>query len=199
MAVDLFSVPVFLIIFRETLETAIIVSVLLAFLKQTLDGPNQDVKVYNSLRRQVWLGTAIGFLICMIISAVIIGLFYTVGKNSWGMNENYYEGAFALIASIIITVMGAALLRIGKMQNKWRLKLARALEAPVSTSTSGWLARGLEKYAMFILPFVTVLREGVEAVVFVAGVSFQAPPTAVPLPVVVGVACGSLIGWLLYK
>lgn len=53
MAIDLFSVPVFLIILRETLETAIIVSVLLAFLKQTLDGPNQDAKVYNSLRRQV--------------------------------------------------------------------------------------------------------------------------------------------------
>lgn len=135
----------------------------------------------------------------MIISGVIIGLFYTIGKDSWGMNENYYEGAFALLASVIITVMGAALLRIGKMQNKWRVKLAQALEAPVSTSSRGWLKQSLEKYAMFILPFVTVLREGVEAVVFVAGVSFQAPPSAVPLPVLVGVMCGSLVGWLLYK
>lgn len=53
MAKDVFSVPVFLIVFRETLETVIIVSVLLAFLKQTLDGPNRDVKVYKKLRRQV--------------------------------------------------------------------------------------------------------------------------------------------------
>lgn len=53
MAPNVFAVPVFLVVFRETLETAIIVSVLLAFLKQTLDGPHRDIKVYKSLRRQV--------------------------------------------------------------------------------------------------------------------------------------------------
>lgn len=56
MTVNVFAVPVFLIVFRETLETAIIVSVLLAFLKQTLDGPDRDVVVYKKLRRQVNLG-----------------------------------------------------------------------------------------------------------------------------------------------
>jgi high-affinity iron transporter len=50
---DVFAVPVFLIVFRETLETVIIVSVLLAFLKQTLDGPNRDVAVYKRLVKQV--------------------------------------------------------------------------------------------------------------------------------------------------
>ena len=53
MAVDVFSVPVFLIVFREALEAVIIISVLLAFLKQTLDGPNRDVQVYKKLVRQV--------------------------------------------------------------------------------------------------------------------------------------------------
>ena len=53
MAKDVFSVPVFLVVFRETLETVIIVSVLLAFLKQTLDGPNRDVVVYKALVKQV--------------------------------------------------------------------------------------------------------------------------------------------------
>lgn len=53
MAVDVFSVPVFFIVFRETLEVSIIVAVLLAFLKQTLDGPNRDVAVYRRLVRQV--------------------------------------------------------------------------------------------------------------------------------------------------
>jgi hypothetical protein len=50
---QVFAVPVFLVVFREALETVIIVSVLLAFLKQTLDGPNRDVKVYKKLVRQV--------------------------------------------------------------------------------------------------------------------------------------------------
>jgi len=53
MTVNVFAVPVFFIVFRETLETAIIVSVLLAFLKQTLDGPNRDVAVYKKLVKQV--------------------------------------------------------------------------------------------------------------------------------------------------
>lgn len=59
MAVDVFSVPVFLIVFRETLETVIIVSILLAFLKQTLGGPEQDAKIYKKLVRQVSYGLSV--------------------------------------------------------------------------------------------------------------------------------------------
>lgn len=43
---------VFFICFRESLETSIIVSVLLAFLKQTL-GHDQDLTTYRKLKRQV--------------------------------------------------------------------------------------------------------------------------------------------------
>lgn len=53
MTVNVFAVPVFFVVFRETLETAVIVSVLLAFLKQTLDGPNRDRAVYKKLVKQV--------------------------------------------------------------------------------------------------------------------------------------------------
>ena len=53
MTVQVFAVPVFFVVFREMLETVIIVSVLLAFLKQTLDGPNADKRVYRKLVRQV--------------------------------------------------------------------------------------------------------------------------------------------------
>ncbi|KAK0634672.1 iron permease FTR1/Fip1/EfeU [Bombardia bombarda] len=202
MAVDVFSVPVFLVVFRESLETVIIVSVLLAFLKQTLDGPQRDVKVYKKLVRQVWLGTGLGFLLCLVVGGALIGVFYTAGANKWETSELDYEGAFCLIASIIITVVGFTLLRIGKMQDKWRVKLAAAMEAPVikrSDGVSAGLKRFLEKYTMFVLPFITVLREGIEAIVFVAGVTFTAPATAVPLPVVIGLLVGAIIGYVLYK
>jgi len=53
MTVNVFSVPVFFVVFRETLETVVIVSVLLAFLKQTLDGPSADRVVYKKLVKQV--------------------------------------------------------------------------------------------------------------------------------------------------
>lgn len=222
MTTDVFSVPVFLIVLRETLETVIIVSVLLAFLSQTLGGPDGNVQVYKYLRRQVanslppllllclrraadtlpsqvWIGVAAGFVVCLVVAGAIIGVFYTLRINSWEAHENYYEGAFCLLASVIITVMGAALLRIGKMQDKWRRKLAKSVGPPLVVDSGRWWSRLAQKYAMFFLPFITVLREGIEAVVFTAGVSFTAPAAAVPLPVFVGLAVGVLVGWILYK
>jgi high-affinity iron transporter len=140
--------------------------------------------------------------VCLVIGAAIIGIFYTVGANHWDASELIYEGVFALLASLIITVVGAALLRIGKMQDKWRVKLARAMEGPVitrGTKTGSWLRNFAEKYAMFVLPFITVLREGIEAIVFVAGVSFSASATSIPLPTVVGLIFGAIVGYILYK
>lgn len=63
---------VFFICFRECLECSIIVSVLLAFLKQTL-GPEHDAAVRKRLVRQVWAGVGLGVLICLIICAGVIG------------------------------------------------------------------------------------------------------------------------------
>lgn len=68
-------ITVFFICFRECLETSIIVSVLLAFLKQTL-GPEHDAAVHKKLVRQVWAGVGCGVLICLIICAGVIGTWY---------------------------------------------------------------------------------------------------------------------------
>ena len=99
--------------------------------------------------------------------------------------------------------MGAALLRVSKLQDKWRVKLAKALEAKGSTKKQGTLRARFkvwcEKYAMFMLPFITVLREGLEAVVFIGGVSLGLPATSFPIPVVTGIACGCLLGFFIYK
>jgi high-affinity iron transporter len=152
---------VFFICFRECLETSIIVSVLLAFLKQTL-GPEHDATVHKRLVRQVWYGVGAGVLICLVICAGVIGTFYTAGRNAFEKAENIWEGAFAILASIIITLMGAALLRVSKLQDKWRVKISKVLEQKDSKlPIKGRLKRWTEKYAMFI---VTVLREGIEAV-----------------------------------
>lgn len=149
---------------------------------------------------QVWLGTLIGFGITLIVACAIIGVFYGVGRNSWSAHENYYEGSFALIASLIISIIGIALLRIGRMQEKWRVKLAQALEAPMGAKMKkGSIKQFCEKYALFILPFVTILREGIEAIIFVTGVSFSTAASAIPLAVIVGLLVGSFVGYLLYK
>ncbi|KAI9817547.1 MAG: hypothetical protein M1827_001159 [Pycnora praestabilis] len=198
--VNVFAVPVFFICLRETLETSIIVSILLAFLKQTL-GPDRDPKIYKRLVRQVWWGTGLGLGICICIGAGMIGAFYGLGKDIWSGTEDIWEGAFSLVATVIITIMGAALLRVSKLQDKWRVKLAKALEAKDDSKIikGGRFKRWAEKYAMFLLPFITTLREGLEAVVFIGGVSLGLPATALPLAVVTGLAAGCLIGYFIYK
>ncbi len=150
---------------------------------------------------QVWLGTGLGLLICLIIGGGFIGAFYSLGQDLWSDSEDIWEGAFSVVATIVISIMGGAILRVSKMQDKWRVKLSKALEktAPSGLNRRGRFKLWCERYVMFMLPFITVLREGLEAVVFVTGVSFSNPPGAFPLPVVAGLATGCLIGLFICK
>ncbi|KAK5128972.1 hypothetical protein LTR85_000305 [Meristemomyces frigidus] len=201
MTVNVFAVPIFFICFRECLETVIIVSVLLAFLKQTI-GPDRDQVVYKKLVRQVWWGVGLGLVICAIIGGGLIGAFYGFGKDHFAGTEDIWEGSFGLLATIIISMVGAALLRVSKLQDKWRIKLAAALEkqdANAKGNTASRFKLWCQKYAMFLLPFITVLREGLEAVVFIGGVGLSLPATAFPLAVVCGLGAGILVGYLIYR
>jgi len=151
----------------------------------------------------VWYGTLLGLFVCLCTGAAVIGVFYKLGKNKWAAASKIWEGAFAMFASVIITIMGAALLRVSKLQDKWRVKLAKSLEKRDGMARQVQVTHRLklwaEKYAMFSLPFITVLREGMEAVVFIGGVSLSFPVESFPIPVVVALVCGSLVGWLIYR
>lgn len=176
------------------------ISILLSFLKQSIG--DKDIKLYKRLRRHVWIGCFLGFFICLAIGAGFIGAYYSLQKDIFGSAEDLWEGIFCMIATIMISMMGIPMLRINKMQSKWRVKIARSLvESP--TKKTDWFKIGFlsRRYAMFILPFITVLREGLEAVVFVAGAGITTKgshASAYPLPVVVGLIAGGLVGWLLY-
>ncbi|EMC92269.1 hypothetical protein BAUCODRAFT_38300 [Baudoinia panamericana UAMH 10762] len=201
MTVNVFAVPVFFICFRECLETVIIVSVLLAWLKQTI-GPDRDPATYKKLVRQVWWGIGLGLLICLIIGGAMLGAFYGLGKDLYSNTEDIWEGSFGLLATIIISAVGAALLRVSKLQDKWRVKLAQAVEKNninAKASTSSKFKLWCQRYAMFLLPFITVLREGLEAVVFIGGVGLSLPATAFPLAVVCGLGAGVLVGYAIYR
>ena len=50
---NVFNVQIFFVVLREALETVVIVSVLLAFLKQGLGGSANDPTVYKKRRREV--------------------------------------------------------------------------------------------------------------------------------------------------
>lgn len=98
--------------------------------------------------------------------------------------------------------MGAALLRVSKLQDKWRVKIAKAVEKnhqKLKGSAGSRFKQWCEKYAMFLLPFITVLREGLEAVVFIGGVGLSLPATAFSLAVICGLAAGCAVGYLIYR
>ncbi|KAK9463429.1 iron permease FTR1/Fip1/EfeU [Lipomyces oligophaga] len=198
---NVFDVSVFFIVFRETLEAAIIISVLLAFLKQGIGKSASDPKVYRRLVIQVWVGSALGLLICLVVGGAFVGTWYSLGKDIWSNSENLWEGVFSLIATIIISIMGLAMLRLNKVKEKWQIEIAEAMqdsEAMKHSEAKGWFRKFGRKYGMAILPFVTILREGVEAIVFVGGVSLTSPATAFPIPVICGILAGAAVGFIIF-
>lgn len=54
-------------------------------------------------------------------------------------------------------------------------------------------------FTIFVIPFVTTLREGLEGVVYIGGVSLGLPAKSIPLPAIVGILVGLLIGIFLWK
>lgn len=205
MTKNVFSVEIFFIIFRETLEASVIISVILAFLKQGLGNATTDRALYKRMVWQVWIGSFLGLFICLAIGGAFIGVFYSLGKDIWANTEDLWEGIFSIIATILITIMGVAMLRINKMREKWRVKIAQALvDSDKAAKSQRWYHKlnpvvWSKKYAIAVLPFITTLREGLEAVVFVGGVSLGTEATAFPLAVICGLLAGSLCGFLIYK
>ncbi|KAJ8660256.1 hypothetical protein O0I10_004118 [Lichtheimia ornata] len=197
MSQDLFDVPIFFIVFRETTEAAIIVSVLLAFLTRMFE---KGTPTYKRLRNQVWIGSVLGLFICVCIGAAFIAVWYTVLNDIWGNSEDIWEGVFSLIATIMITIMGLAMLKTERMQEKWKVKLAKALEAgALKNAKSGGWKMSLQRYSFFILPFITVLREGLEAIVFIGGVSLDVEAKSIPIAAIMGFICGCLVGFIIYR
>lgn len=160
----------------------------------------------TNLESKIWLGTAVGVLLCIAMGAIIIGGFLTLAADTFSSAEDMWEAVFSLVASLVITVTGAVLLRVGKLQATWRAKLSKAIQTrettPKPTKTLSFLGRFTEvgeKHALFILPLITILREGFEGVLFIAGVILGSPVSSIPFSVIAGIVSGVLISYLIYR
>jgi len=103
-----------------------------------------------------------------------------------------------LIASIIILLMALGMLKLDQAKAKWRVKLEMAFEkhrASGKDTRDGRTGRSL----LLILPLITVLREGLEAVIFVGGVALGQPASSIPIAAIVGIICGLFIGYIIYQ
>ncbi|KAJ3713162.1 iron permease FTR1 [Lentinula raphanica] len=228
MTKNLFSVPIFFIAFRETLEAAIIVSVLLGLAEQIVyedpgrftqertvtsttdesktDSPEEDLvvaadeevqrrRLIRKLRIQIFAGAGIGLFIALAVGAAFIAVWFTQASNLWANTEELWEGIFDIIASLMIFVMGVSMLKMDRAKAKWRLKLQKAFDGRTKGDNDGKAG----KWVLLILPLITVLREGLEAVIFIGGVSLGQPATAIPIAAIVGLVCGLIVGFLIYQ
>lgn len=214
MAVSVFYLDIFIISFRESMEAAVIIGILLSFVKQAFGGPYTNKKTYRRLIWQVWIGSGIGLFCVAAIGGAFIGCWYSLGNDFWSKAEYLYEGILALIASIMITAMGLGMMRIEKMKESWRIKISRAVLADTekveSSGKFAWIKRlnpkrlvrfsfrGLgawsRKYAMLLLPLITILREGIELIVFIFGVTIGKSVRGYPLSIILGLICGCSVG-----
>ncbi|MCO5573176.1 hypothetical protein L7F22_026942 [Adiantum nelumboides] len=158
--VELFSVPAFFILFRETLEASIILSVMLALTNKIVE----KGATRKRMRRQVWLGVGLGVALSLVAAVVFLSLYYTVAKEAWEDSEALWEGIFGLIAVVLITLMAFSMIRVDTWRAKWEKKLTKVTVEALNKE--GDLERKRNKYALFLIPFTVVLREGVEAVIF---------------------------------
>eukprot|EP00245_Coleochaete_scutata_P006799 TRINITY_DN21583_c0_g1_i1.p1 TRINITY_DN21583_c0_g1~~TRINITY_DN21583_c0_g1_i1.p1 ORF type:complete len:322 (+),score=74.49 TRINITY_DN21583_c0_g1_i1:140-1105(+) len=176
-----FSVTAMFIMFREVLEAAVIISVLLQLLSKIGADPK--------FKKQVWCGAGLGFLLSVIVGVIFVAIFYTLEKEVFeGHGEQIFEGVIMMIAVVMITVLAFGMLKMMEMEKRWHAKLSSATELALS---------GSKKYAIFFVAFTAVLREGIESVLFLTGVGSD-NWRAIPIAGIVGALLGVAFGYFIF-
>jgi high-affinity iron transporter len=172
--------PSFVIALREGIEAALIVSIILAYLKQ-LGATDRS--------RLVWWGTGIA----VVLSAAVGTAIFAAGAEFEGKTEQVFEGVVTLAAVCVLTWMIFWMRRQGT-------RIKSELEEKVDTAL---VAGGL---ALAGLAFFAVLREGIETALFlfaaakgtaVEGTTVDASTQIVGA--ILGLAVAIVLGVLLYR
>jgi high-affinity iron transporter len=162
-----------LITFREGLEAALIVGIVLGALRK-LGRADQS--------RPVWAGVLVA-----AVASVGAGLaLNALGVAFEGRGEAIFEGVAMLLAAGVLTWM------IFWMQRQGR-RVQDDLETDVRRAVTGGSA-----WALFSLAFVAVLREGIETVLFLTAAAFSATPVQTLTGGALGLSVAVVIGWLIF-
>jgi high-affinity iron transporter len=170
----------FVIALREGIEAALIVSIILAYLKQL--GATDRARL-------VWWGTGLAVLLSVAVGTAI----FIAGAEFEGTAEQVFEGLVTLAAVGVLTWMIFWMRRQGA-------RIKSELQEKVDTAL---VAGGL---ALAGLAFFAVLREGIETALFLfaaaKGTAVEgtavAPATQV-IGAVLGLALAVILGVLLYR
>lgn len=163
-----------IITLRETLEAALIVGILLAYLKKTTNQKHN---------RFIWFGVLAGIL----LSAILAFVFQNVYGGFEGRAEELYEGITMLIAAGLMTWMILWMLT-------QRQKLRKNLEDKAQTHIERDYPIGL-----FFLSFIGVAREGIETVIFLQAALINSDGMSVFSGGLIGIVLAVILSYLLFK
>ncbi|MEA9389206.1 iron uptake transporter permease EfeU [Acerihabitans sp. TG2] len=165
----------FLIMLREGLEAALIVSLIAGYLKKT--GRGRWLKA-------VWAGVISAALLCLLLG---IAINETTGEFPQKQQE-LFEGIVAVLAVVILTWM---VFWMRKMSRSIKTQLESAIDQALSnTRGQGWALVGMV--------FFAVAREGLESVFFLLAAFQQDVGINAPIGALLGLACAIGLGMLMY-
>jgi len=159
--------------FREGLEAALIVGIVIGYLDKT---------GRSGQKRLAWAGVAAA----VALSALLAAGLTVVGGELKGQAEQIFEGATMLLAVLMLTGMIF-----------WMRLQARHLKSSLERELSAAAASG-QRLALFGVAFIAVFREGVETALFLTASAFAANGLGTLLGALLGLSAAALVGWLLY-
>lgn len=160
-----------LITFRETLEAALIIGIVLSYLNHI-----KRTEYHNAV--YVAVGAAV---LSSVILAILFEL-YTQGFT--GRNEEIFEGVTMILASLFLTWM---LIWMGKQKN-----ISAELKKKVEAKVNGKYNTGI-----FFLVFFAVMREGIETILFLKAASFNSEESQLAGGLI-GVGLAIILGYMIF-
>lgn len=159
----------FVITLREGIEAALIVAIVLAYLKKV---------GAEALAKSVYVGVLLGVL----GSVVVAGAFVLLSVEFEGRFEEVFEGTTMFLAAAILTTMIVWMQRNGKAYSQ-------GLREKVEIALTDKASLGLTSLA-----FVSVFREGVETVLFLGSASFTSSGMEILIGGAIGLGTAIVIG-----
>jgi high-affinity iron transporter len=164
----------FVIALREGIEAALIVGIILGYLKKV---------GAETLAKPVYYGVGLGVL----ASIGVAGLFLLLRVEFQGKSEQLFEGITMLVAAVILTTM------ILWMRNNSRT-YSEDLKEKVETALTK-----RQSYGLASLAFVSIWREGIETVLFLGSASFTSSGVQLLVGGGLGLGLAVLIGVAIMK
>jgi len=169
----MFSVAGFLITMRESIEAALIIGILLTYLSKV---------GHKELRKDIWLGT-----IAAILTSVGAAMLFYFVLGEFEQYVEIIEGFAMIIAAIILTWVIIWMMKTGK---DMKGKLEDRIELTISKE---------KRFGLIFLAFISVLREGIETVLFMVGVvTVEDNVWAIIWSSIAGIAVSVVIGIALF-